>query len=276
MQESERKEFAGGYTQTQRVIETGGLLVFFGVEAWLLGRLATSASPWALALALPAVVGGFVAADAMSGAVHWFCDTWGSVSWPIIGQSVLRTFREHHFDQKAITRHDFVETNGSNASFGMLPMLAMSLLPTRESVWAWAALLCGCSMSFFVLMTSQIHKWAHSDKPPTVIGWLQRHNVILSGEHHEAHHTPPFTHHYCITAGWLNPVAERFHVFPRLERLITLMTGVEPRHDPLSDQLAAEVLRRLPPKAPLDPAAADPERAIEGDAKNITPQPRIP
>ena len=81
---------------------------------------------------------------------------------------------------------------------------------------------------------------------------LQRTGVILSAKHHAHHHTAPYTRNYCITSGWLNPLFEHFRVFTRLERLITHVTGVEPRHDPLSDQLAAEVLRRLPAHAPLD------------------------
>jgi hypothetical protein len=249
-----RNEFAGGYTRRQRFIETGLLLTFAGVEVYNLGQLARSVPAGAGWLVVPALMGGLLGADLLSGLVHWFCDTWGSISWPVIGQSVLRTFREHHFDQKAITRHDFVETNGSNGAAGMLPMLAAMLAP-RDTAWGWAVLLGGCTMSFFILMTSQIHKWSHSDSVSRPVYWLQRSGIILSPRHHQKHHSAPYTHNYCITSGWLNPVFERFRVFPRLERLITLVTGAEPRHDPLSDQLAAEVLRRLPAHAPLEPVA---------------------
>jgi len=267
MEDGSRKEFAGGYTTTQRVIETTLMAVFFAIEIYLLVKLTALPSRWAAAAALPAVVMGLVLADMLSGAVHWFCDTWGSISWPVVGQSVLRTFREHHFDEKAITRHDFVETNGSSASIGMVPMLVVSWLPSHESLWAWAAIVCGCTTSFFVLMTSQIHKWSHTDRPSAPIALLQRLGIIMSPEHHHKHHVAPYTHNYCITTGWLNPVAERFLVFPRLERLITLMTGAEPRHDPLSDQLAAEVLRRLPPKAPLGPDAQTAGAALDSGSE---------
>jgi ubiquitin-conjugating enzyme E2 variant len=272
MAEGQHKELAGGYSKTQRAVETVALVVFAGIEVYLLSGLIGALIPAHVVVLPVAMLLGYLGADFLSGMVHWFCDTWGSISWPLVGQTVLRTFREHHFDSKAITRHDFVETNGSNAAIGMVPMLCTLPLTPQESLWSWGAVLCGCTMSFFILMTSQIHKWAHSDEPPRPVAFLQRWNLILSPQHHDKHHTAPFTRNYCITAGWLNPVAEYFRVFPRLERLITLTTGVEPRKDPLSDQLIAELLRRLPPKAPLD--ATEVSASVEASA--AVPQPRHP
>src|SRR6185437_6894476 len=82
-----------------------------------------AAHPWVAGAGL---FTSYVAADFISGFVHWLADTWGRVTMPVIGQALLRPFRLHHVDQKEITRHDYIETNGANCMIS-LPGIALSL-----------------------------------------------------------------------------------------------------------------------------------------------------
>jgi ubiquitin-conjugating enzyme E2 variant len=71
---------------------------------------------------------------------------------------------------------------------------------------------------FWLCMTNQIHKWAHTKRPPVAVRWLQRSRVILEPGHHAAHHKVPFERCFCITSGWMNPVIDRLGLFGVMER----------------------------------------------------------
>jgi ubiquitin-conjugating enzyme E2 variant len=186
---------------------------------------------------------GLLAADFVSGFFHWTFDTWGSPNVPWIGPTLIRTFREHHVDQLAITRHDFVETNGTNVLFAILPAGGALLFrnPTGTKTDAFFATML-CFMAMFTATTSQVHKWAHTVNPPRMVILLQKTRLLLAPDHHVHHHTAPYIKHYCINCGWMNGPLAQIRFFPILERIITAVTGALPRHDDIGADAALETL----------------------------------
>src|SRR5690348_9513216 len=106
IQQRDKASLHEGYSPAVRRFEIASIGAFAAAMGWLALRIAAGvrASPW---LALCAFMVGFVAADFVSGFVHWAADTWGTPEWPVIGKALIRPFREHHVDEKEITRHDF-------------------------------------------------------------------------------------------------------------------------------------------------------------------------
>jgi hypothetical protein len=172
-------------------------------------------------LALILAVFAYLAADFLSGFVHFLADNFGSYNTPILGPNFIEPFREHHIDPKGIVGHDFVDANGNN-SLASLPfmLIVWVFVPLDTSYYGY---LFGIFFLFLLLaafLTNQFHKWAHMEVPPAFVGWLQARGVILSREHHDIHHESPYDTYYCITAGFWNPLLDRIRFFERVERLI--------------------------------------------------------
>ena len=65
-----------------------------------------------------------------------------------------------------------------------------------------------------VIMTNQLHKWAHMPTVPRVVASLNVSGIVLSKQHHSVHHSGTYDRNYCITWGHLDVLLNRF-VSPR-------------------------------------------------------------
>jgi hypothetical protein len=224
-----------------RPFEVACLVLFPIVAGMLAFRLRHAVIEWPLLVPLAGFT-GLVGSDFSSGVAHWIFDTWGSPDTPIVGRTFIRTFREHHVDEKAITRHDFIETNGSNCLAGLAVLGSAFFFgdvnASRTVAFATASML---SWAFFIALTSQIHKWAHMDRPPRIVALLQHSRILLGPEHHSLHHQAPFERHYCITCGWLNQTLWWTGFFRVLERIVSMTTGALPRQDDIGKEAALAV-----------------------------------
>ena len=112
---------------------TGGDVVGVGVLLALLAPYAcrtveaAAAGGHGIALGV-ALVLGVLAADFITGCLHWFADTFFAEDTPLIGQAVIESFREHHRDPLAMTRRSFLRLSHAN-------VIATSLM--LVAVWCW-------------------------------------------------------------------------------------------------------------------------------------------
>jgi ubiquitin-conjugating enzyme E2 variant len=206
------------YATSHRVYECAGIAIG-SASALALGWHLTQGPAASLTAWLPAVVLGMLEADLLSGVVHWVFDTWGSSRTPLVGPLAIRTFREHHDDAHAMLAHDFVETNGHN--FALSAVLSGVGWLASAPLFARAFLVA----AVFVALTSQIHKWAHTKRPPALVCALQRWRVILSPAHHQVHHQDRHTRNYCITTGWLDAPLRALRVWEGLEVIFPRFGG---------------------------------------------------
>jgi ubiquitin-conjugating enzyme E2 variant len=171
-------------------VETGAVLLFLPLLLVNVFRL--EAPGWSLPFV---AIAGWALADLASGLVHWAGD-----------RLAIRPFREHHDDPRAMTRHDFIETNGASC-LGCLPLLAAgAFLPLNPLAHALLV-----STAIGALLSNQCHKWAHMAGAgiPRIVRLLQRMRLILPPAMHRRHHTPPHDSHFCTASGWLNRPLDR-------------------------------------------------------------------
>ncbi len=243
LQHRAAEELAAGYKMSHRVAEVVAMALYACTASYLLYRVGLTVPARPLSFAIGALL-GYLGADFTSGMVHWFCDTWGSPEWPIVGPVFIRTFREHHVDPLSITRHDFIETNGASC-MAVLPAIIPASLIHFDPASPWRVALGGffAAFSLCIPFTTQTHKWAHMEIEK--VSWLGRalikSGVLLNREHHAIHHQPPFLGAYCITSGHCNRLLDRVQFFRRAERLITRVTGAIPREDDIGRDAASHV-----------------------------------
>lgn len=222
-----------GYTRGIFALEVSSIVGFWVVVVAIAHRIQAQAQGH-LWLLLAAGLTGFLAADFVSGFVHWMADTWGSPEMPVIGRALVRPFREHHLDPLEITRHSFVETNGNNCLISIPAGLIALALPVGpgHTLGLFLSASIG-SLILWVMGTNQFHKWAHLPESKGLVALLQRWHLILPRAHHDLHHRAPFDRYYCITVGWLNAPLTQLRFFRVMEAIVTAFTGLKPRADDL-------------------------------------------
>lgn len=215
---------ASPYNPWHALLDLAGLSAFVSAMTLLFFSLASGArdaltrlsyGEWIVATV---VLSALLAADFVSGFVHFLADNFGDPRTPVFGRVFIFPFREHHSDPKAITRHSYLETNGANCLIS-LPVVVSVLCFTSVKEDFLLRL-----FAFFFLtaifFTNQIHKWAHADNPPAIVRLLQKYGLILSPANHAIHHTLPHDQYYCITLGWLNLPLLHLQFFTRLKAFL--------------------------------------------------------
>ena len=206
-----------------RFVDALGVAAFVLVWCLAAAALATGLSPlegvWLACLALPT---GHLLADLFSGLLHWFADEFFEEDTPLLGPALIFGFRDHHRNPGDILEHGLFEVSGYNA-LATVPVLASLLLwpPTTLASSVLHGVVLATALS--VALTNQFHRFAHADRVPRSVAWLQRKGLILSADGHARHHRGG-TRAYCVTSGWCNPTLDAMGLLPALSRRVHALT----------------------------------------------------
>jgi hypothetical protein len=200
------------YPTSHRVFEfvsVGTFIGFAGALVWrVVDEVADRMSVPVAFLIVGLILAAYAVADLASGIVHFLLDNFGSPETPVIGQKFVKPFRDHHVDPMEMTRGDFIAVNADNV-FVCLPVIIPAFFFLETSAHPYAGVFI-VGLVAGVIMTNQLHKWAHMPTVPRLVAVAQRHGVVLSKEHHSVHHSGAYDRNYCITWGHLDLLLNRF------------------------------------------------------------------
>ncbi len=171
------------------------------------------------------IAAGVLAADLVSGIVHWLEDAYGKEDLPIIGPSVIEPNIRHHYSPLDFTRASYVKRNGPIFVIGAIIACLFALVGWINA-FTLALLIAGSQ-------ANETHRWAHlpTHAVPRYVRVMQNNGLFLSRKHHGGHHRPPFAVRYCTLTNLMNPVLDQLHVLRGVECIIRVVFGVERRCD---------------------------------------------
>jgi ubiquitin-conjugating enzyme E2 variant len=163
------------------------------------------------------VITAWLAADLVTGAVHWWEDRYGDPAWPLVGAWVVAPNIRHHHEPRSFLAGGYWQRNSTT----ILPAAAVAAIAAALGQW-WV-----CLVAVFASQANEIHGWAHQRCSRPIRG-LQLLGLLHSQEQHAVHHERPFDRAYCVMTDFTNPVLSAVGFWPAIEWLIACV-GPRPR-----------------------------------------------
>lgn len=159
--------------------------------------------------------------DLVTGAVHWWEDTYGNPDWKFFGKHVVIPNIEHHHRPRKFLKDTVMQRIGLSLILAITIGVVLFLL----GWFSW-------QVAFFLgyaSLANEIHAMAHRSKKENgpVITFLQSLGILQSRRMHGYHHSAPYDVNYCVLTDYLNPVLTRIRFWEGLEWVIARF-GIHP------------------------------------------------
>jgi hypothetical protein len=181
-----------------------------------------TAMPWIVECTL-----ALLAADFVSGLVHWSEDTFGTESTPVFGRWIVAPNVHHHRDAVAFVSKGWLASSWDLALAGLI-----------IAVGAFFAGHLGPGVVLFAVAganANEIHKWNHApSRAPLVARALWAIGILQRPSEHARHHAREKNTAYCVLTPFVNPVLDGLLFWRALELVVVPFFGA-PRRDDLRD-----------------------------------------
>jgi hypothetical protein len=173
--------------------------------------------------AIGAVLVAWVAADFLTGTVHWFEDRYLDEHTPFLGGLVGGPNVLHHHQPTAMLKGSYFERNYTT----LVPALFLMVIAFVFDGPLWVLL-----MFAFASQANEIHAWSHwAGKVSWPIRMIQETGIVQSAKHHAEHHRSPHRIRYCVMSEWLNPFLDRMQFWTGCEWFMMVIFNLYPLDD---------------------------------------------
>lgn len=163
-----------------------------------------------------------LAADFITGLIHWVEDTYGLPSWPILGRLVIEPNIEHHLAPSKMCESPVWLRNYQSVVPALVIGVPVFCVLGKNSGPVLLTLL-------LASFGNEVHSWAHSKHSnPWWIRFLQDSALILTPEHHAKHHKKPYDRHFCTLTNFTNAVLDLIRFWKVLEVCLSFV-GIKPK-----------------------------------------------
>lgn len=160
-----------------------------------------------------------LAADFITGVGHWFEDTYGLPTWPVLGKLLIVDNIHHHRSPR-----EMAPTFWSR-NYQQFALATGVLVVLHFAGWLyWQAAVVVVLASF----GNETHSWCHGAAHSPLVRFLQDMGITISPVQHARHHRRPYDRTFCTLTNWVNPILDRLHFWPVLEGIIAIL-GCPPK-----------------------------------------------
>lgn len=163
----------------------------------------------------------WMAADFITGVIHWWEDTYGNPNWPILGKFVVMPNLIHHKNPIKLLEGSY--WNRINTSFIAATIIGVILWFLGCHAWQMIVCLIFCAQG------NEIHAMSHrpDKRNGKVIGFLQKWGLFQNRKTHRWHHQAPYETNFCIMSEFVNPILNKIDFWVKLEKIILKVFKIE-------------------------------------------------
>ena len=164
----------------------------------------------------------WIAADFITGLVHWWQDAYGNPTWPILGKYVIQPNLRHHHDPRGMVKISYWKRMNTSIIAALLLMGILYLCNCAS----WQAII-------FLVFSSQgneIHAMGHRTNKENgkIVMFFQKIGIVQRKSTHGWHHKAPYDTNFFVMTEYLNPIFNKIRFFERLERFIEKAVRIKP------------------------------------------------